>query len=136
MMRNFKFNNDNMVSKIQTANDRRTVFDAPAFEKNMKQTISYVKSYDKQLKDYKETYNEYKESLEHRIDQETDHNLRVMEGKFERQKNEFYSALGELKKNISDTLQQFDDGLHKLYTQVRCCECIIKETGIQQLISS
>jgi len=69
------------------------------------------------LKDYKETYNEYKESLEHRIDQETDHNLRVMEGKFERQKNEFYSALGELKKNISDTLQQFDDGLHKLYTQ-------------------
>lgn len=83
-MKTFKFNNDSILQKIQTINDKKKDFDVGSFEKHMKQTINYVKSYDKKLDGFKDTYNQYKESLELRVEQETDHNLRVMEGKFER----------------------------------------------------
>jgi predicted nucleic acid-binding Zn-ribbon protein len=118
LIRGYQGNIDSAIQKINSL-PKPQQFDAGLFERNLKLLNSQVIEHQNTLKDTQSNMDNFHKAFDARIDDEADHNLKIMETKLEKQKNEFSHAITELKLTINETLRKLDDALRELYEKVR-----------------
>jgi hypothetical protein len=117
LIKGYQGNIDSAILKINSM-PKPQQFDAGLFERNLKLLNSQVIEQQNVLKDAQNNMDNFHKAFDARIDDEADHNLKIMENKLEKQKNEFSNAITELKHTINETLRKLDDALKELYEKV------------------
>jgi len=117
MIKSYNANLDANLAKINNL-PKPPQFDPAFFDKSLKNLSNQLVDQQSQIQRVEKTFEELKKATDQRLKEENANLLKIIDNKFDKHKNDFMHAVGEMQKSINDTLKKFDDALRDLGTKV------------------